>query len=66
MIAKQTKPSSNMDIELDGVPLISVFDELKKQSQAQPVPFDSPDISIIKERSPCTIFAKEKYSNPLG
>ena len=57
MITKQSK-QINAEIEATDPPLIQIFDDLKRQADKMPVPFDSPDISLTKERAPTTVFAK--------
>ena len=65
-IIKAKKTSENEDLDLEETPLIQIYDRLKKEGDKLPKPFESPDISITKERSPCTIISHQKYSNPLA
>ena len=66
MIAKAKKSNFNMDLDLEGTPLIQIYDLLKKEGEKMPIPFESPDISLTRDRSPCTIISHQKYQNPLS
>jgi len=39
---------------------------MKQGNFNQPKPFESPNISPIKERSPNAIISTQKYQNPLS
>ena len=62
--SKETAAPADHDLALEDTPLIQIYERLKKSPKR--VPFESPDISIIKERSPNPIISRHKYSNPLG
>ena len=66
MIAKEKKSNFNMDLDLEDTPLIQIYDLLKKEGEKMPIPFESPDISLTRDRSPCTIISHQKYQNPLS
>ena len=67
MLAKQKKTTTgNSDLDLDDTPLIQIYDRLKNEGSKLPVPFESPDISLTKERSQCTMISHQKYANPLS
>ena len=51
------KKNGNNDLDIDDTPLIQIYDRLKKEGQNLPKPFESPDISLTKDRSPCTIIS---------
>ena len=61
MIVKAKKMNENEDLDLEDTPLIQIYDKLKKEGERMTRPFESPDISITKERSPCTIISHQKY-----
>ena len=62
--SRDSKADANADLTMEDTPLIQIYERLKKSPKR--VPFESPDISMIKERSPNPIISRHKYSNPLG
>ena len=58
MIVKANKIGNfNSDLDLDDTPLIQIYERLKKEGDKLPIPFESPDISLTKERSQCTFIS---------
>ena len=68
MVQKQRRKlqefQPNQKINLEEIPLEQMFEKFKRHQQSLPKPFESPDVSPIKERAPSTIISHLKYKNP--